>query len=404
MKILVVNQFHRRPGGSGPSRINELARSWVALGADVRIIASPLDHATGQTPPRTPPRQKGTEDSVHVSRVRTLAISKRRAFGRIARDMSFAVSAALAREASTWRPDVVMATSPPLFVGIAGARLARRYGVPFVFEVRDLWPDFAVDFGALSGVPAKLAYRLERRIYDRADHIVCVTPAFADRIAAKGIERTKITTIPNGVDEAFLSQGPEPARRQELGWGDKFVAVYAGVHGPAQALDQVLDAASLLKGDPRIRIVLIGEGDQKRRLVQRARTEGLGNVDFLDAVARDEVPKFLGAADAGLATLKDVASFELTYPAKVFEIMGAGKPIVFAGRGACAELIEKAGGGMVVAPERPAELAGALASLAADPARGAAAGARGRAFVSAEYGRDDLAERYLRLLTELARR
>lgn len=406
MRILIVNQFHKQPGRGGSARLNSLAEHWSRAGCEVVVVSSTVDHASGQVPPEYHGRFVTEErsDGARVLRSWTLGARKSIHAGRVARDLSFAVTSAISSLVRTERPDLVLASSPPLFAGLSGAAVARFRDVPFVFEARDLWPDYAVDLGILSGKPARLAYAMEASIYRQAALIVTVTPPFGERLAAKGVDASKLLIIPNGVDAEQFAPGPQDAEvRKRLGWEGRFVVLYVGVLGPAQALHQVVDAARLLSNsDPDVLVAFVGEGSEKAKLQAHAR--GLENVQFHSQVARESVPALLRSADVVTATLKRLRSFEEVYPAKVFEALGCGRPLLLAGAGAVAKLVDESRGGIVVPPEDPDAWAGGLRALRADPARSKEMGARGAAYVREHYDRGALAAQYLDRLRIVARR
>lgn len=400
MRILVFSQFYREPGMTGPARMDELAHLWADAGCEVTTVAGTVDHATGAALRRPVERARA---GVRVERAWTLPASKTSSIGRIARDASYAATASLRMLARLPKPDVVVASSPPLFTGIPGVLAAKRYRVPLVFEMRDMWPDIAVEFGALRGPPARAAYALERWILRSATKCVVVTPAFVPRLARKGVPADKVAVIPNGVlPDQFAPGPPDSALRASLGWEERFVVLYAGVHGPAQALDQVLRAADVLRDDREILFSLVGAGSDKPRLEALARELALPNVQFLPPVPREAMPALLRSADVALSTLKRVPGFAEVYPAKIFEIMATARPLVLAGEGAAAELVERAGGGVVVPPEAPKELARAVLEAKGDPAAARATGERGARFVRASFDRRKLAADYLALLRELS--
>lgn len=398
---MILSQFHRRPGGTGLARFEDLARAWSASGVDVSIVTSDLEHATGEKLEVARGKLVTRErvEGADVSRVWTPPLDKSRALLRILRDVAYAAGASVVSLVARRRPDAVIASSPPLFTALGGLLVARIRGARFVFEVRDLWPDFAIEFGALRGAPASLALRLERFLYRRADLIVVVTPGFKERIAAKGIEPEKIVVMPNGVDRTtFVARTPRERTRQELGWEGRFVAIYAGVHGPAQALSQVVGAAQQLASEASVLFVLVGDGEEKPALMAAAQRAGLANVRFMDPVARERIPDLLAAADVGLVVLKDLPAFRHVYPAKLFESMGAGLPTIFAGSGDAADLVARAQGGVAVPPERPEELAAAVRAFAKAPAEARAAGERAARFVAKEHDRARIAAAYLQAL------
>ncbi|MHB8632533.1 MAG: glycosyltransferase family 4 protein [Thermoplasmatota archaeon] len=401
MRILVLQQFHPFAKGGGAARFSELARHWTASGHEVTILTSNIEHQTGRVASGYARSvTKESDGGVTVERLSTLQLDKRRRGGRIARDLSFAVHSAR-RGAKGPRPDVVIASSPPLFTGHAGVHVARAHRVPLVFDVRDLWPDAAVQMGALTGPAAKVAYRLEGRLYRFASHVVAATPGFRQAIVAKGVPEDKVTTIPNGADMTLFCPGPmDPTLRHRLGWDGRIVVTYAGVHGPAQALDQVVAAARTLQAEPLL-FAFFGDGTEKPTLVDSAK--GLSNVQFHDPVPRALVPGLLRSSDVALVPLRRLETFRDTLPAKAFEILGCGVPLVAAAEGALAELVERSGGGLSVPPEVPMRLAEALRGLVSAEARVRLQG-RGAVYVRAHYDRAHLASAYLQVLARAVAR
>jgi glycosyltransferase involved in cell wall biosynthesis len=294
---------------------------------------------------------------------------------------------------------VVIATSPQILTGVAGLVLARAKRVPFVFDVRDLWPRSIVEVGALAAdsVAIRALEQLERTLYHSAAHIVVVTSSFVDEIAATGIPRSKLSVITNGVDLELFRPAPRAQARRALGLGDEFLVSYVGTHGMAHGLDHVLDAARLLSSDG-VRFLLVGEGAEKAALRARAAGEGIANVSFWDQRPRGDVARILAASDLCLVTLRDKPLFRTVIPSKIFEFMGAGRPILTTVEGESRAIVERAGAGVFCAPEDPAALATAVRALREQPERLARLGAQARRHAEAEYSRDALARRYLTLL------
>ena len=301
--------------------------------------------------------------------------------------------------------DVLIASSPTLFSVIAAFVVSRRVGAPYVFEVRDLWPAIFVELGVIRNrVAIGLLEWLELALYRRACAVVTVTQAFADDIARRGIEPAKLHVIPNGVDlDAFRPEPEEAPLRAELGLGDKLVVLYCGAHGISHALSRILDVAARLQGDPRIHFLFVGEGAEKDTLVARARALQLGNVTFLAAVPREQVPALYRAADVCLVPLRAVPLFRSFIPSKMFEILACGRPILASLEGEAARILEASGAAVVVPPEDVDAIAAAVRRLAADPALRAALGARGRPYVAEHFERKRLAARYLEVLEGAAR-
>ena len=309
------------------------------------------------------------------------------------------------------KPDVIMASSPDFFQVIAGWRLARRHKVPFVMEVRDLWPEIFKDMGvvknsALLWILGKLAYFM----YAQADAIVTVTNGYAQQLVAKGVHRKKVFMVPNAVGEedfkaaeaAQISNAGE-ALRAELQINPlSKVILYVGNHGKAQALGQIIDAARLLMNRSDIQFLVVGDGTDKPRLLELAK--GLPNIQFLDNQSKERVWALYDLATVSLSCLKDIQSFSTTIPSKIFEIMAAKRPLIAALQGEAADIVQASGGGLVVSPERPEQLAEAIIQIVEDPVRAQKMATQGRAWVEEHRKYHRLSEQYLGLLQQLTRK
>jgi glycosyltransferase involved in cell wall biosynthesis len=293
--------------------------------------------------------------------------------------------------------DLVWGTSPPIFQGVTAWLLARLKGARFLFEVRDLWPEFAVAVGVLkSRLLISLSEWLERLLYRRADCVMVNSPGFVGHVRSRGARRVEL--VPNGADPSmFDSAADSVAFREQHGFGDKFVALYAGAHGMSNDLEVVIDAARLLQDAP-VQFVLVGDGKEKPALLARAAELGLRNVTFLSSVPKRQMPQVLAAADAGIAILKPIEAYKTTYPNKVFDYMAAGRPVVLAIDGVIRQVVEAAGCGEFVKPGDPHALAGAVRRLAADPARARRMGLAGRQYLERNFSREEIARRLIHVL------
>ena len=302
--------------------------------------------------------------------------------------------------------DVLIASSPTLFAVVAAWLMSLRLRAPFVFEVRDLWPAIFVDLGVIRNrlVIAALE-RLELFLYRRAGAVVAVTHAFAADIARRGVDPGKLHVVPNGVDlEAFKPGPPDASLRQRLGYGrDDVLALYCGAHGISHALGRILDVADRLRGDSRIRFLFVGEGAEKDRLVERARSLALDNVRFLDSVPRDQVAALYRAADVCLVPLRAVPLFRSFIPSKMFEMLACARPILASVEGEAAEILRASRSAIVVQPEDVDAISAAVVRLADDPALRSELASRGREFVVERYDRRRLATGYLKILEAAAR-
>ncbi len=407
MHILVFHQFYLFPGAPGCSRFNEFARLWTELGHRVTVVAGTVNYATGEAPLEYRGRLLTRERDGAVEVIRAW-VPPSFSNGYVGRAVGFGgfAAAAGAAIAIVDRPDVVVATSPPLPIALPGIAAAKRFGVPLVLEVRDLWPESAVTTGVLSaGSPFTAAlYRLEREAYRIADRINVLTPAFRDDILNRGLAGPdKIWFVPNGADtDAFTPGEPDRQLRVSLGWGDRFVAMYAGAHGRANALRQLIETADVLRSRADILIACVGDGPERGALAEEAKSRGLENIRFHGPFAKARMPDLVRACDLGLAVLQNNPTFRTVYPNKVFDYMACGKPTVLAIDGVARALVcDEAGAGLFAEPENARQIADAIAALADNPARCKEFGARGGLWVRANVQREALARRYANLLQTL---
>jgi len=290
---------------------------------------------------------------------------------------------------------MIYASSPPLFVGAAALALSVLRRMPLVFEVRDLWPESAVALGELSNPRAiALATRLEEACYRRARLIVVVTEGIRDRLLGRGIPPEKLILAPNGANVSMFSyQSEERARvRRELGLEDKFVALYAGIHGIAQALETIVAAADSLRADPAIHFLLIGDGPKKAEIASLAASLSLPNLTLLSEQPREAMPAYLSAADAALIPLRKLDLFKGALPSKMFDAWACERPVLLSVDGEARRVLEEAGGGLFIPPEDSAALAASLLYLRTDPAGRAVMGRRGRVYTEQHYSRQAIAE------------
>lgn len=407
MRILVLHQFYLAPGDPGGSRFNELAALWSADGHDVTVIAGNLNYATGLRAEGTRGTwlARQTDGEVSVVRCHVPSSYNSGLVGRLWAFLGFTLSSCTAVLRERRRPDIVIATSPPLNIALPGVLAARvRFrGVPWVFEVRDLWPESAVTTGVMrrEAPLTRFLYRLERWACADADRINVLTPAFKDDLVARGLTTTdKVFFVPNGVDvDTFTPGSRENEVRRELGWGDDFVAIYAGAHGRANALHQLIDAAEILKDQAGVRIVSVGDGPERIGLEQTVRARGLSNIQFIGSQPKNKMPLLIGAADAGLAVLQANPTFRTVYPNKVFDYMACAKPTVLGIDGVARDLVcGRAKAGLFAEPECGEQIAARLKELSADSTLANQLGANGREWVVAHASRRILAKHYLQEL------
>lgn len=406
MKILVVHQYYLMPGRPGGSRYNELARLWAKAGHDVTVISGTVDYLSGEEPQKYQGGLLTREEdgAVHVWRCRVPTTYNRGYAGRAWAFFGFTFSASLAalRERDA---DVVIATSPPLITPLPGWISARMRLRParLIFEIRDLWPESAITTGVLGekSALARLLYSLERWACASADAINVLTPAFKEDLVKRGLAVPgKISFVPNGADVESFQPGPrDNAIRREMGWGDRFVVMYAGAHGRANALGQLVDAAELLKARPDILLALVGDGTERLKLEEAVKVRGLTNVMVCGPQAKDRMPLFVQACDAGAAVLQNNPTFRTVYPNKVFDYMACARPTVLAIDGVARKLVcDDAQAGLFATPEDPRALAEAITQLADDRALCQRLGKNGLEWVNANATRQALADQYLAVM------
>lgn len=405
MHILLIHQAFASLDEAGGTRHHELARYLAGQGHRVTVIASSVSYLSGTTQSGQHPHWvERQQDGANITILRTYAFSAlhRSFFHRLLGFFSFMIS-------SFWvgmnvpKVDLVWGTSPPIFQGVTAWAVARLKRVPFLFEVRDLWPAFAVAVGVLHQPLLICASEwLERFLYRHADRVMVNSPGYVEHVRARGARRVEL--IPNGADPAMFDPLADGAAfRHRSGLEDKVIAMYAGAHGMSNDLGMVLAAARELKDCPDLVLVFLGDGKDKPVLMAQAQAEGLENVMFLPPAPKSEMGEALAAADLCIAILKPLAMYATTYPNKVFDYMAAGRPVVLAIDGVIRSVVEEAGAGVFVQPGNAHALAEAIRWLAGDPISRRKMGAAGRTAIEAHYSRADLAQRLTSLLEEMER-
>ncbi len=404
MRILYVSQYFPPEMGAPAARVFELSREWVRRGHEVTVLTAFPHHPTGvkRAEDRGVLTRREEVEGIDVVRAYIYAAPNQGVVRRMLSYSSFLASASIVGALRVPTPEVVIGSSPQLFSAVAGYGLARHYGVPFVLEVRDLWPESILAVGALSGGPVIQGLKaVARHLYRRSEKIVTVGEGYSRMLQLlHGVPRSKILEVPNGVNlELFVPKAGDAELRKELGWGDRFVVLYLGTHGMAHGLGSVLDAAERLKSDDSVLFAFVGEGAEKQALKSRA--AGWSNVQFIDQQSRERVPRFYAACDLGLVVLRKTPLFQEVLPSKIFEYLGMERPLIVGVEGEARRLVEEAGAGVFVPPEDPAALAEAVRGLKARRGELLEWGRRGREYVARRYDRARLADRYLEILGSL---
>ncbi len=405
MRILYMHQhFTSRQGFTG-NRSYEFAKLLIRDGHDVTMMCSGIDNEPRLT---VPPGESFIEtelEGIHCVPIAAAVANplKITTHSGARRMLGFLHFARLAKRVGRQlpRPDIVFCSHTPLTIGLAGMDLSKFFQVPFVFEVRDLWPQALVNIGALKN-PLIIAWlrRMEKRIYRAADEIVALSPGMKAGIVATGYPADRVTVIPNASDLDLFRPDLDPLPgRQRLGLGDRFAAIYFGGMGYANGLGYVIDAAQLLqqRGNDHIVLVLQGNGGERPALQQRANDLELNNVVFSDPVPRQEVAGLVAACDACM-TIFRATKEESWSPNKMFDALAAGRPVLINVRGWLGDTIKQNECGFALAPDDPVELADALEELASNRALRQRMGDNARKLAEREFSREKLAAELERVL------
>jgi glycosyltransferase involved in cell wall biosynthesis len=411
MHILLIHQYYLEKDDPGGSRFNEMTRVWNEKGHKITVISGMVHYTTGKKREKHKGKFIVKEDyqsNLTVFRCHVSELYNANFIGRLWAYFSFVFSSLICglfylKE----KPDVVLVTSPPLFVGMTGLALSKLRRIPFVFEVRDLWPESAIDTGVLKNKwIIKLAYWFEKKVYKNSSLINTLTPAFQKKlIEEKNVPANKVLMIPNAADfsiaEKVLNDFDRERFRKEKGWDNKFVVVYVGAHGVANHLIQYVDTAELLKEEKDVRLISIGDGMERIPLMEEAKKRGLSNIEFIASVPKTEVFKYILGSDAGASILKKVDTFKTVYSNKTFDYMSCKKPVLMAIDGVSRELVEQADCGKYVVPEDPKDFYQKILFYKNNIQVAMNQGEKGYSYAKAHFDRKALAEQYLEALKTL---
>ncbi|WP_044401356.1 glycosyltransferase family 4 protein [Lacinutrix sp. Hel_I_90] len=414
MRILLIHHAFLEKNDGGGSRFNEMTQVWANHGHEVSVLAGMVHYATGKKNDRYKGKYFHTDQQfykgVDVFRCHVSESYNVNFIGRLWAYFSFVFSsiyAGLFKVKGDF--DIIVVTSPPLFVGITAYILSILKRTPFVFEIRDLWPESAIDTGVLQNKAIiKFAYWFEGFIYKRAKLINVLTPAFKTTlIAKKNVPENKILCIPNAADftlaETIQNNFDATKFRTELNLQDKFVITYVGAHGVANHLIQLVDSAEKLT-ETHVVFQLIGSGMEKEMLQQEVLNRKLDNVIFRDPVSKAEVFKYILASDMGASVLKRVDTFKTIYSNKTFDYMSCKKPVLLAIEGVSKQLIEEAACGIYVEPENAEDIAGKIKHYIANIENYTAYGQNGYNYAKLHFERKHLALKYLESLIKVVKK
>jgi len=415
MNIFYISQYFPPEACAPAARVDSFSREWARAGAEVTVLTGFPNHPEGILHPeyRKLWRRgfvREEREGIKVYRTWLYPSANRGLWGRGANFASFGVSAAMAGCCLAPSKGVVIATSPQILVGVSGWVVGAVRSLPWVFEVRDLWPESLVGVGQTAA--GTLLYRgvghVANFLYRRATHIVVDGEWKRRHLIQHGVEESRISVMRNAIEEDYYldpySDSAREARqalRQELGLREKFVLLYAGTLGMAHGLETVLLAAARLRERGEVAFLVIGAGAEREQLLARSRELRLTNVRYLGKQPRGEVPAYLLAADACLVPLRRSEVFKTAIPSKMFEAMAAGRPVLLGVEGEAKEILLDARAGIAVHPDDSEGLANAILELYQHPELARALGANGRRAVREKYSCRQQARAYLELLGRL---
>jgi len=401
MHILLIHQAFVALDEPGGTRHYELACYLAERGHQVTVIASRVSYLTGRTENiDSKIEQFKNGGRIEILRAYSYSALHRSFLHRLFSFFSFMFSSFFLG-LKLKKLDLVWGTSPPIFQGITALSLARLKRVPFLFEVRDLWPAFAVQVGVLrQPILIRASQWLERTLYRSADQLVVNSPGFLSHVREHSGRNVEL--VPNGTDiEMFNPEVDGAGFRAAHNLQEKFVVLYAGAHGMSNDLGILLESAKLLSQRIDIHFVLLGDGKEKPNLVALSRELDLKNTLFLPPSPKSQMAQTLAGANACVAILKPVPLYSTVYPNKVFDYMAAGKPVIIAIDGVIRSAVEDAGAGIYVQPGDPLALAQAVESLADNPQQARYKGNNGREYVVKHFNRADLADKLNQVITRM---
>ena len=406
MKIILFHQYFLGKNDPGGSRWNEFTSFFSKkAGFTMDVVAGNIHYATGKKIlPNTWLNTETIDKNITLHRTWTYSGYNSNFIGRVIGYLSYTFSA-LIKSLMLKKTDLIIITSPSIFVGISAITLSKIKSIPFVLEVRDLWPESAVATGVLNNkILLNILYWLEYRLYKYSKKIVVLTPAFKENIEKRFPEFIgKIEIITNGADFSIMSENNKAIQiREKYNWQEKKVFAYFGAHGVANDLMQVVEVANSFKNDDNIHFVLIGDGMQKKMLKDKVNEYGLNNIEFIDSVPKNEVVDYINAVDICMAILKKTDTFKTVYPNKVFDYMSCKKPTLVTIDGITRDLIETSQCGLYSEPENLEEFKIVVNKfINIKDEELSKFGENGFKYVKEHFDREKLAERYIEVIEKV---
>jgi len=407
MNIAIYSHYFPPEIGAPPARIYDMAQNWIRQGHRVQGITCFPNHPGGKLYDGYEKKRYmlDTYRGIDIHRHWTYITPNEGVIKKTLGHISYLPGALFVSNKKIKPPDVTLGTSPTFFAAAAALRSAKKFNVPFVMEVRDLWPAIFVDLGIIKNkyIIRALEY-WEMSLYQRATKIVTVTDSFRKNLIERGIGEEKVITIPNGADINFWKPVESSGSlKAQYGFEGKFIVLYIGAHGISHALSKIIETAELLKNKTDILFLFVGDGAEKNKLIRLAENNKLQNVKFLPPVNKEQVKDYYSISDICLVPLRNIPLFETFIPSKMFEIMAMERPVIGSVRGEPADILKRSNGAVVVEPENSRQIADAILNLYTDSDGRRNMGKQGRMFVAQYYSRECLAARYSEVLEDAIR-
>lgn len=405
MRILFLTQYCPPEVGAPQNRIFEFAKKLKEFGHEVTILTALPNYPRGEIFDEYKGRGVVIEEIEGIKIVRTsIYATKSKSFTKRLRNyLSFTFSSVLKGAKHIDKQDVIITESPPLFLGFSGFVLAKLKKAKFIFNISDLWPESAIKLGVLHNkLFIKMSVWLEEFCYRHVAAVTCQTQGIVDDIVNRGFDKNKIHLLTNGVDtNLFKKENRDEDFRREIGIENKFALCYAGIHGIAQGLQVIINAAEIVKDEENIQFIFVGDGPEKQDLIKMAQERGLNNVTFLPLQPKKNMPKIVASMDAAIIPLRKLELFKGALPSKMFETLASEIPIILPVQGEAAKLINSANAGIVVEPENSKEIAEAVLKLYNDIELRKNLGENGRAYVMENYARENITRKLEKILMNL---
>lgn len=404
LKILFLAHFYPPEMGGAAARLSGLARCMVNFGHAVTVVTGIPNYPSGRIYKGYRKRfvHKERLDGVPIFRTWVYFTPLKSSFHRIMNYISFMIFSIIVGIKLKKQFDVVIVSSPPLFIGLSGLFLSKVWHIPWIFDIRDIWPDIAVEAGEfkVNDPIVKIGRMITKLIYNTADHLTPVTISKCEKIIGQGIDKNKITMISNGIDMNFINSSTSINWRMDLDLENKCIFVYAGLIGIAQGLDIIIDVANQLRESEQIHFLIVGDGIQKNHLVDRTKQMELSNITFLGSQKRDNISSLLIMADAAIIPLANPAITD-AIPSKLMEAWGCKKPVILVASGESNRLVNKISGGLTVEPGDLPGLLVAVKYFYRNASRIQHYGTNGYAYITKSFTREILARQMINLIDNI---